>query len=555
MLLTKLKKSPRKLLKTIKKNWPEAILVVFAFCFSWWLMWHTFSYKDNQMLIAAKVWSDFAANIPLIRSFSWGGNWPPCDPLFAGEQIHYHFLFYLIVGLLERFGLPLDFALNLPSLLSFSGLVLVIYFLAKLIFKSRFVAFLSVSFFLFNSSLSFLEFFHQHPFSLNTLSEIINNRNFPSFGPYDGKIVSAFWSLNIYTNQRHLALAYFLILFLCFLFLKSEINGQQFTLKRALLAGFIIGIFPIIHSVGYGMLMVIFSVFFLIFSRQRRPLFVTLLIAFLIGFPQLFLIRVGGQGNFRFNPGYLIAGRLNIKNFLHYWFYNLGLSLFFIPLGFWKSKKLAKKVFLAFIPLFFIPNFFQFSREMAANHKFLNLFIIVGNMFSAYLIFLIWQKNVLGKILATIFTFFLVFSGIVDFFPIKNDSYMVIPDAQKDSRVDWIKNNTPPKSTFLNSSYLYHPASLAGRLIFLGWPYFPWAGGLDSDKRVRIMRNIYENRNPQEICRLLKENKIDYFTVEDVLNDPNLPKIESWFFQNNFKYSFKDLKSGMQIYSVKDNCR
>jgi len=555
MLLSKERKLLKKLLKIIKKNWPETFLVVFALCFSWWLMWHTFNYKDGQMLIATKVWSDFAANIPLIRSFSWGKNWPPKDPLFAGESSHYHFLFYLIVGILERFGLPLDFALNLPSFLGFFCLILVIYFFAKLIFKSRFVAFLSVVFFLFNSSLSFLEFFRRHPWSWKVFSEIITNKNFPSFGPYDGKIVSAFWSLNIYTNQRHLALAYSLILLLCFIFLKDEIENRKFSWKKALLAGFFIGIFPIIHSVGYGMLMIIFSIFFLSFSQQRKSLFLTLAIAFLIGFPQLFLIKFGGQGNFSFNPGYLIADKLTFKNFLSYWFYNLGLSLFFIPIGFLKSKKLAKKIFLSFVPLFFIPNLFQFSREMAANHKFLNLFIIVGNMFSAYLISLIWQKKNLGKILATIFIFFLIFSGIIDFFPIKNDSYMIIFDAPKDPRVDWIKNNTPPDSTFLNSSYLYHPASLAGRLIFLGWPYFPWAGGLDSDERVRIMRNIYENRNPQEICRLLKENKIDYFTVEDVLNDPNLPKIESRFFQNNFEYSFKDPKSGMQIYSVKDNCR
>jgi len=542
-------------LKIIKENWPEVILVIFAFCFSWWLMWHTFDYKDGQMLIATKVWSDFAANIPLIRSFSWGKNWPPQDPLFAGEPIRYHFLFYLIVGTLERLGLSLDFALNFPSFLGFFGLILAIYFLAKLIFESRFVAFLSVIFFLFNSSLSFLEFFHQYLLSLNTVSEIVNNRSFPSFGPYDGRIVSAFWSLNIYTNQRHLALAYFLILFLCFIFLKNEIKNQQFSLKKALLAGFLIGFFPIIHSVGYGMLMIIFSIFFLVFPRQRKSLFFMLLFAFLIGFPQFFLVKFGGQGNLRFNPGYLISGKMTVETLFTYWFYNLGLSLLFIPIGFLKSKKLAKKIFLAFIPLFFIPNLFQFSREMAANHKFLNLFIIVGNMFSAYLISLIWQKKILGKILATIFIFFLVFSGIIDFFPIKNDSYMIISDAPKDSRVDWIKKNTLPKSTFLNSSYLYHPASIAGRLIFLGWPYFPWAGGLDSDKRARIMRDIYENRNPQKICQLLKENKIDYFTVEDILTDSNLPKIESWFFQNNFKYSFKDSKSGMQIYSVKDNCR
>ncbi|MCX6724868.1 MAG: hypothetical protein NTV20_02095, partial [Candidatus Shapirobacteria bacterium] len=183
-------------------------------------MWHTFGYKNHTIYIAAKAWSDFAAHIPLIRSFSWGQNWPPQYPLFPGPFIHYHFLFYALVGLLEKLGLTISWALNLPSSLAFFGLILAIYFLAKLLFKSRFVSFLSVILFLFNGSFSFLEFFKSHPISLRTPIEIFRNNTFPSFGPYDGKIVSAFWNLNIYTNQRHLALAFSLALLILILVLK-----------------------------------------------------------------------------------------------------------------------------------------------------------------------------------------------------------------------------------------------------------------------------------------------------------------------------------------------
>jgi hypothetical protein len=67
-------------------------------------MFSTFSYKDGNMLIASKAWSDFASHIPLIRSFSFGNNFPPQYPLFSGPPIKYHFLFYAFVGLLEKLG-------------------------------------------------------------------------------------------------------------------------------------------------------------------------------------------------------------------------------------------------------------------------------------------------------------------------------------------------------------------------------------------------------------------------------------------------------------------
>ena len=114
--------------------------------FSWWLMWHTFDYRQKTLFIATKAWSDFSATLPLARSFSWGKNWPPEHPLFPGEPIKYHFLFYLGVGFLEKLGLNLGWALNLPSLLGFWGLLVMIYLLTKLLFKNKSIGFLTVIF-------------------------------------------------------------------------------------------------------------------------------------------------------------------------------------------------------------------------------------------------------------------------------------------------------------------------------------------------------------------------------------------------------------------------
>ena len=67
----------------------------------------------------------------------------------------------------------------------------------------------------------------------------------------------------------------------------------------------------------------------------------------------------------------------------------------------------------------------------------------------------------------------MIFGGIIDFFPIYNDTKIELPDYRLNQDSFWIKNNTKPNSIFLNTTYLYDPASLAGRKIFMGWPYFP----------------------------------------------------------------------------------
>ena len=68
-------------------------------------------------------------------------------------------------------------------------------------------------------------------------------------------------------------------------------------------------------------------------------------------------------------------------------------------------------------------------------------------------------------------------------------------DYPKNADIAWIMANTPPKSVFLNSSYLYHPASIAGRRIFYGWPYFAWSLGYETEKHKEIMTEVFQANN------------------------------------------------------------
>jgi hypothetical protein len=537
----------------LKKNIIEVILFTSFLIFACLLMWKTLQTDTNgNILIATKTWSDFAATIPLIRSFSYGANFPPEYPIFAGPPIRYHFVFFALVGMLEKFGVPLSWALNTLSASGFFLLLILVYLLGKTLFKSKAVGIISTILFLFNGSFGFLEFFKKNPLSLNTFTDIYKNTSFSSFGPYDGNVVSAFWNLNIYTNQRHLAISYALFLFLTLSFYYFSLNPKKLGIRKIAFLGILIGILPSIHLAVFGMIGVTLFIYFVVYPKLRRQIFMMSVISFSLALPQIVYMGPSQIETKLINPGYLIEN-INLVNFINYWVLNLGLVVVLAPLGFLLISRQQKKYFLPFLSFFVIGNIFQLSPEIAANHKFFNLFLIGAIFLTAFSVYRIYTKNLFGKILVTLIFPFLIITGIIDIFPIINDRLITIKDIPNNRIAAFIAENTPKNSVFLNSSYLYNPASLAGRKIFMGWPYFAWSAGYDTDKRGKMMEKIFTSEDRVEICTLLKQNSIDYVTVQDTTNNHDFPEINLAFFEENFTSLFSDGKD-FKIYQVSQNC-
>ena len=533
-------------LNRLRKNKLELVIFLSAILFSSWLMFSTFSYQDGSMQIASKAWSDFASHIPLIRSFTFGDNFPPQYPLFSGPPIRYHFLFYALVGLLEKGGLRIDFALNILSILGFSFLILMIYLFSKEIFKSKAVGLLSILFFIFNGSLAFINFFSKNPLSENTILDIIRSEKFMSFGPYDGGVISAFWNLNIYTNQRHLALSYALSLFIIYLFIKLE-KSRKNNFKKSILIGIILGISFLLNMAVFLMTLVVLCGMFIFFEKKRVYLLISMILGLIISIPQFLLIQ-SSESSFAvtFHPGYLV-NNVDLLSFLNYWFQNLGLHILFIPLAFILAKGNARKILLYFLGLFILGNLVQFSPEIAANHKFFNYFMIIGVMFSSYFLVVLWNKKSYLKPFVLIFVFSLIFSGIIDIFPIFNDHKISLSDYPVNKDVSWIMRNTSPDSIFLNTQYLYDNASLAGRKIFLGWPYFAWSQGYDTLTRDNLRKEMLSTNDLKFFCANAIKYNIDYIEVNNSYQEF---KVNSTFFKNNFVNIYENEIKAFNIYST-----
>jgi hypothetical protein len=106
----------------------------------------------------------------------------------------------------------------------------------------------------------------------------------------------------------------------------------------------------------------------------------------------------------------------------------------------------------------------------------------------------------------------------------------------------------------LNSSYLYDPASLAGRKIFMGWPYFAWSAGYDTNQRNLKMRNLFNPSDMHYLCNQLYKEKIDYIEIQNPAKLENI-SIKYDYFSNNFQEIFFDEENNITIYETKTSCK
>lgn len=551
-----------------RKYLGEAIGIVLTLIFSFFLMFHTFSYDSNrhQIQISSKLWSDFGAHIPLIRSFSKGPNLtrlihaqPIESPLFPGVPIQYHFGFYALVGLLEKLGIRLDWALNSLSALGFFGLLISVYVFSFMLFKQHKVSILSLLFFMYNGSLSFVSFFRAHPLSINTPMEIITNSRFPAFGPWDNGRITAFWTLNIYTNQRHLALSYAIAI--CIILMKKQPH-----ITAPLLSILLFINYPAAAIVG------LFLCWSLIIEKNTRK---PILRSFLFTIPAyLLLSRYTHLASYiSWQPGYLIRDNLTVMSFARFWIDNLGLHTLLIPLGIFLSPKTVRRhIAPPLILLFILPNLYKFSPDMINNHKFFNFFLIIGGIFSAYAIVCIYSftsrfysfirvpiRHRYAQVLAgglsysliLVLLFFSTFSGIIDFFPILNDTKGEIPDGIANPDSTFIESYTSPTDLIANSTWFYHPASIAGRSLFSGYTYFTWSYGYTQSEREAELIQIYTAPTKQSVCTYLNKHNISWIELNA---SPESYLKPNWSLWKSLPFAYQNPSTARTIYKTDQIC-
>ncbi|MGH3872597.1 MAG: hypothetical protein ACRDSR_14000 [Pseudonocardiaceae bacterium] len=194
---------------------PPAILGVgAAVALSSWVMHMRLA--GDPLMVSLNTWGDTALHIGIARSFSQGDNFPPVLPIFTGETIRYHFGLDFYAGALERMGLPIEWAFNLPGTLGFVAIMVLVFELAHYLWRRVSIGVIAVVLFVTNGSLAFLRYFDSYPSVTAALQpqNWWNHDKYLAIAPYqDGERISIFWTLNPYLTQTHLIVSMALMLF------------------------------------------------------------------------------------------------------------------------------------------------------------------------------------------------------------------------------------------------------------------------------------------------------------------------------------------------------
>ena len=497
--------------------------------------------ENHRFRIERHQIGDFGLHLSLIRSFSWGSNFPIESPFFPGRQLPYHYYFDLLVGLLEKAGFRIDVAFNGLSILFFTILLFLIYKLPQLIFlKSKLLGVLSVLFFVFQSNLTFIDFFKEKGLSLSTFRDFWFLPDYIHKGPFDGSAISIFFTLNTYLNQRHLIAAFVISLALMYFLLSRLMKARRISYKTLILLGLVLGAMSRVHTLTFFSTTIVLFFFFILFKRPRFLLafFLPAIIVF------LFHLRdIVGQdiNHVFFNPGFLSEKPLSFLNFISFWVMNLGIALILIPCGFFLSNKKQKLIFLSVLSLFVFGNIFQLSFLVNHNHSIFNFFLIFANFYVAYssIIFIRKFKNIIGGLVFLFLVTLLTISGIINLMAIKNDFQFYLNDAPSNKFMQWIKNNTEKKDIFLAKQEILDPVTLSGRYNYFGHDYYLSVMGYDTTQRKLLAKTFFETRNVEIIDKMRKE-KISYLVIptKPVTDFPY--QIDKLFFEEYLVKSYED---------------
>lgn len=545
------------------------------------LMFYTYRISDGFLLAGFSTFSDLSPHTAMVSSFGVGFNFPTQYMHFSGDGIQYHFFFYFFCGMLEYLGLPIDWAINIPSIAVMVCAFELMGLTAVLLFRRRAAFVTAPLLVLFRSS--FNVFFHLKELTASGLSykaaieSILHSSEWYEVTPYDSWGI---WAVNVYPNQRHLMLGVSCILILLLLtipfvrrmgirLLKAENkdllktfaatkeawlwakNDPMQPLGHLILASLIVAVMPFFH--GSALIAVLLVLFVMAIVSESRIIYAAIAaVAVLSSFIQT-AVFAGGAGNvvkFQSAYGFVAEDKTPLGIAKYLWIVtgltlvlSIAFAVFLLVRDILKKKPVYRSLLaLAFMaPLVFAFNC-QVSLEMLANHKFIQISLILLDIFVAGALSYLFVPPVKKKdealseeenkgrfkksvyilirtaciLLAVILILPLTATGVSEWatYINRNRNYLTL-DTESEL-VAWIMKNTDPDDVFLTPQWAMDRFYLAGRPAYYGHAYYAWSAGHDTRTREQIYYWLISgcNNDIEEFTRYCKEREIKYLIYD-----------------------------------------
>ena len=572
-----------------------------------WMMLTTYSFVDGELRIAVGIWSDFGPTTAIAQNFALGDNFPTEYPHYAGEPIRYHFMYYFQVGNLTFLGLDPALANNLLSVTSMVSMLILVMALGERLFGSPWVGRIGAALFFFHGSLSFIPYLANLGPG-RWLEEVPRLGSFLASGfPYRGE-EWGIWSQIVFLNQRHLASAIGVLLIIVLFLLdrlprgvlpadngraldegeapaaatpaaarrgrlagisagvSAGLDGARSTVRRPghtirtavtrtlrdpalpgyLLCGFLAGLLPLYNGAMFIAAAAVLAAWLVLFPN--RPSMILLAVAAAIpAIPQLLWVRPGTMAGEQTYPdlywGYIVDDPTPF-NVARYFAFVFGPKLLLVAVALIVGSWRQMRVFVIFAGLIGVAFLIQLSVEVLANHKFINTWLIVANLFAAYGLLRLWRARPIldfpNRYLAIALAGIIVIGGAIDLFPVKNQQ-IIGTRIENDRLTDWLVAETRPTDVFLSDIYVVHRILLSGRRLHYGWPYYAWSAGYAVTEREDWYRALFAERSPRVVAERLQAAGIDYVAIDDGLRGRGFaPRVNEEVFRDNFEAAFVD---------------
>lgn len=516
-----------------KANTGYLIYTLTAVVFVTSLMFVTFQVANGALKVGYSVFSDFAPHLGMIRSFSVSNNFPTQYAHFAGEDIRYHFMFQFMVGNLEYLGLRIDYAFNIPSILSLAGVYLLLFVLAVRLTKSKWCGAVAALLFTFRSSFTVFRYMAEQPKG-TVWSALKNNTEFLGYTQNENW---GLWNLNVYCNQRHLAFS-LAILLLALLMFEPYVTRMGNTLlkatglkekgKKLFFSGTSFGIFDIRLAIGMGvtlggiafwngsvLIAALSMLFFMaVISEYRLDYLIAAVIALILSLLQSAFFIDGSAVSPSYYFGFLAENKTCF-----------GVLLFLVELtGIALAASLTgaallkgTRRYLHFV--FLVPMVLAFTLsltvDITVNHKWIMISLMLVGIYAAYLLVWLWErKDWLLRAIAVTLLVTLTATGIYDYTIVlkRNKNYLIMD--LKDPVTEWVAEHATSGDIFLTPYYSLNRVVLGGAMLYYGWPYYAWSAGYDTFERDHMVKQMYEADTPEVLSTLVEQEGIRYIIVD-----------------------------------------
>lgn len=518
-----------------------------------WIMCYVFHIRDGVLYSGYTVYGDYAPHTAMMRSFSWGNNYPTQYPHYGGADVKYHFMFQFLTGNLEYLGMRLDVAYNVVSVLSLLGFLMLLYQLCIRLTGSTLAAAFTGVLFVFRSGTAFFIFLWEHIKAGDLWQTLSTNTAFIGYTPNENW---GLWNFNVYLNQRHLAFGMLLAALAVWVYLDwletgaaHDSRGLRFfrerlftvqawksrDLSRALFVGLFLGMCAFWNGAAViGGLLILLG--FAVFSDGKLDYLATAAVTVLLSFLQTKIFISGSSMKPTFYFGFLAEDKtmfgVLVYLFLVSGFYFFGLGILGI---FWKREsRLAALGFL--MPLFF-AFFVSLTPDINVNHKYVMISYGFLTIFWAEALAKLfarkrrkavrkagdkspssgrrfrWPARLLGAALLLCLTA----TGVYDFVVIlaDNNQYHRVAVDMESSLTAWLGENLDSEELLLTPEYSINEVTMSGVMLYCGWPYYAWSAGYDTNYRAAVATEIYTTKEQERLKSLVEQEGITYILFEE----------------------------------------